>query len=875
MKWTTGKLREEYLSYFESKGHERKDGAGLVPSDSSMLFTSAGMVQFKDIFWGRAEPANRRVTTCQRCFRATDIDRVGKTWYHHTFFEMLGNFSFGDYFKRGAIEMAWEFVTEVLGLPEEKLWVSIYKEDDRAYGVWRDEIGVPERKIVRLGKEENWWGPVGGSGPCGPDSEVFYDVGPEYGCGDDCRGVACDCNRFNEIWNLVFTGYEMDEEGRLTELEDQNIDTGMGLERTAAILQGVNSDFAIDIFRPLVEAEKEKFGLDEVSEDEKEHLFRIADHVRGAAFLVSEGIIPSNEGRGYVLRRVIRNAVHSGEALGYGAPFLTSFLDQVEETMADAYPEISERRKLIEEVLGSEEKNFRSTLKKGEEVFYELKGKIKEEDEGDVLAGKSAFRLYDTHGLPLEVIKELAEEHDLEVDMEGFEKELEKQKERARKESDLSNSESELSFLPEEETTFVGYREDSARSLITHLIEDGEPVEELKEGQQGLLVLEETPFYAESGGQVSDTGTVEIEGEGKACVTSVEKRSGVYLHELEVLFGRLRVEEECMASIDAERRRAIERNHTATHLVHRALKEVLGPHIVQSGSKVGPGELRFDFNHFTTLSLEEKREVEDVVCRKILEDRPVRISFTSSVEEAKEAGAVAHFEEEYKNQEEIRTVSVEGYTKELCGGTHVNRTGEIGGLKIVSSGTVAAGIRRIRAVTGTELLEAFRRRVDTLEELAEITGSGRKDLVSRVESIIDEKDRMEKKWEETSGKLLSSLKERLKEEKKTLKKGELVVAEPPVSSSQLRRLADILEGELSGVVILGAGEDGTASLVCKVSSEVAELVSAQKLMEEMVPIIGGGGGGNETFAQGGGPKRESLFEALEAGSNLAEEAMSG
>ena len=873
MDWTTDELREEYLSYFESKGHTRQDGGGLVPSDPSMLFTSAGMVQFKDIFWGRVEPTENRVTTCQKCFRANDIEKVGETWYHHTFFEMLGNFSFGDYFKTGAIEMAWEFVTDVLDLPEDKIWVSVYKDDEEAYQIWRDEIGVPERKIERLGDKENWWGPVGGSGPCGPDSELFYDVGEEYACGPDCKGLACDCNRFNEIWNLVFTGYQMDGEGRVTELDKQNIDTGMGLERTAAVLQGVESDFQIDIFKPIVEKTMDTLGFCSISGLEKEKVYRISDHVRGASFLISEGILPSNERRGYVLRRVIRRAVRSAESLGYGGSFLSSLLPPVIETMGEVYPQISERRKLIKDVLDSEEENFRSTLDKGKELFSGISDKVHEQG-GDLISGEDAFRLYDTHGLPLELIKRLADRHQLSVDIQGFRERLEEQKSRAREDSSIADSGEDLSFLPKEDTDFVGYEKDRVKSRITHLILKGEPVEKLKEGEQGLLVLEKTPFYAESGGQVTDKGVIKVRGEGEARVKEVEKRRNIFLHRIEVTSGFLRKGSSCLASIDKRRRRAIERNHTVTHLIHKALQEVLGPHIVQSGSKVGPEELRFDFNHFENLKEEEKREVEDVVYRKILEDRPVEVSFADSVEEAKKEGAVAHFDEEYRGKKRLRIVSVEGFSKELCGGTHVERTGKIGCLKIVSSETIAAGIRRIRVITGTAVMDYIRGREDSMEKLARITGSGRKELVDRVQSIIEEKKEINQKWEETTDKLLSFVKDKLEEKKRNLKEGELLVARPPVSSSQLRRLADLLEGQINGVVILGASGDGTASLVCKVSSQLSELVSARELIQEMAGIVGGGGGGDRVFAQGGGPRQESLNEALRTGSSIAEKALS-
>ncbi|MFW6071172.1 MAG: alanine--tRNA ligase [Candidatus Bipolaricaulota bacterium] len=869
MEWTTDELREAYLDYFEEKGHERMEGSGLVPDDPSMLFTSAGMVQFKDVFWGKREPDYEKVTTCQRCFRANDIERVGETWYHHTFFEMLGNFSFGAYFKEGAIKLAWEFVTDVLGFDEEDLWISVYETDEEAYGIWEEEIGVPGRKIVKLGKDENWWGPVGDSGPCGPDSEIFYDAGEEYSCGPDCEGVACDCNRFNELWNLVFTGYQMDESGQVRELERQNIDTGMGLERVASVLQGVDSDFEIDIFRPLIEKLKNVIGLNSYTESQESNVNRIADHVRGAAFLIAEGVIPANEGRGYVLRRIIRRAVQAGDRLGMKETFLTSGLPPILDTMGDTYPDLVERRDLVENVIENEESTYRNTLDEGEQLFYRLASDLKEEDESEI-PGEDAFRLYDTHGLPYSFLEELAEEEGLEVDKDGFERELEKQRSRSRSEQ-AEGKEIELLDVPE--TEFVGYERDQCIAEVLGLLKDGEEVRSLEEGEEGLVVLDRTPFYAEAGGQVSDVGTLENE-QAEARVIEVKERKGAYYHQIEVKSGTLEPGEEVTSRIDEGRRRSTERNHTATHLLHQALQRVLGPHVVQSGSKVSPEELRFDFNHFEIPAEEERQEVEDLVNRVILDDRKVSVNWVESVREAREIGASAHFEEEYRGKEKLRTITVENYSKELCGGTHVNRTGEIGGFAIKSIETIASGIRRVRALTGENFLEDYRERRNRLSRLADLAGSGESDLIERFRSILDQQEEMREELERKSERLLDIVKEKLVQDATTYGEVSVVAAHVDVDSSDLQKLADKVENEMKGVVILGTVGDDGGSLVSKVSESLTDGLNAGEIIGEASEVLGGGGGGSAGFAQGGGPNAASMEEALQTGVNMVESELS-
>ncbi len=869
MDWSTDKLREAYLSFFEEKGHQIREGTGLIPDDPSMLFTSAGMVQFKDIFWGVRKPEVSRVVTCQKCFRTNDIERVGETWYHHTFFEMLGNFAFGDYFKLGAINLAWEFVTEVLGFEEERLWISVYETDQGAYDIWKDEIGVPESKIARLGDEENWWGPVGDSGPCGPDSEIFYDAGEEYKCGPDCKGVACDCNRFNELWNLVFTGYEMDRDGNVSELPSQNIDTGMGLERVSAVLQGVDSDFEIDIFRPLMSELKGTIKLNSYSEKQEKLVRRIADHLRGAAFLIAEGVIPSNEGQGYVLRRLIRRCVQAGDRLGMKETFLTSNLAPVFDTMGKTYPELVERKDFIENVVGNEEQSYRETLTEGEELFYRLASDLSEESESRI-SGVDAFKLYDTHGLPLSFLEKLANKEGLEVDHEGFREQMEQQ--RARSRSEQEQEDMLQTVVDTEKTDFVGYHQDEVEAQVLALTDSDGMVDSLKAKQQGFVVLDRTPFYAEAGGQVGDTGSLKSEN-SVVSVVDVFKHKGVYYHKVTVKEGELCVGDQLVAKVDTPIRRATERNHTSTHLLHEALKKTLGPHVVQSGSKVSPAELRFDFNHFQIPTRGELSEIEDLVNSVILENRRVTEDWVETVEQAKNLGASAHFDEEYRGKEKLRIISVDNFSKELCGGTHVNRTGDIGGFAITSVETIASGIRRVRAVTGEGFLSEYREKRKREDEIARLVGTGRTNLVKRIESILTRQSNLEDKLDKKNHKLLNAVKEQVLKRVDRKDGIEIVSALPNVDSTDLQQLADLVESEVTGVILLGALEEDSASVVCKVSDTLTEKFDAGKIVREAAEVLGGGGGGSSGFAQGGGPNKNFLEEALSSGVNIVKSSI--
>ncbi|MCD6141489.1 alanine--tRNA ligase [Candidatus Bipolaricaulota bacterium] len=848
------KLRNLYLEYFEAHGHTRLPSSSLVPNDPTLLFTAAGMVQFKDIFWGRRAPDHPRVTTCQKCFRTTDIENVGVTAFHHTFFEMLGNFSFGDYFKEGAISLAWKFVTEELGIPKEKLWVSVYEEDEEAYAIWKDVIGIPPERIARLGKEHNWWGPVGNSGPCGPDSEIFYDTGEENACGPDCRGVACDCDRFSEIWNLVFMQYAAREDGSLVPLERKNIDTGMGLERTAAVLQGVATDFEIDLFAPLIEAIA---AAAEVEDRVARNI--IADHVRGGLFLIADGVLPGNEKQGYVLRRILRRAVRAAERLGIPPGSLAGFIDPVIDVMGKTYPEIVSARALAAQVMRSEEDSFRRTLRAGERRLEERLTALIEAGER-ILPGEIAFELYDTYGFPLEMTAEIAGERGIEVDREGFDKAMAGQRARSRSFTENVTVSGSVS-LDLQSTEFVGYEILKTEAELLRKVD----------GEQLAFVFDRTPFYAESGGQVGDTGLIEnLDRPGRAEVTDVQKTpGGAFLHRVQIRAGEFEPGDRCRLEVNAERRARIARHHTATHLLHAALRKVLGEHVIQAGSLVAPEELRFDFSHFSRMTDEEIAQVEELVNSVVLSDIPVETQ-EMPLEEAKKTGAMAHFEEEYRGKARVRVVSVGEFSRELCGGTHVARTGEIGLVKITSEESVAAGTRRIHALAGMESLRQFQSDAALLGAVRARLGDDPLAGIDRLEGEI------------------SALRERLRaatEAILTAKRDELLAAgtervgEVTIVSGRLdlevdalKRLADLIEEKARpAVVLLGGAIDGRGIVVAKVSKGVS--AHAGNAVRAMANALGGGGGGAPHFAQGGGPNAAALDHALAIGKGMVEKEL--
>ncbi len=849
----SAELRRAFLEYFRENGHVILPSSSLVPQDPTLLFTSAGMVQFKDIFWGKVPPRYPRVTTCQKCFRTTDLERVGLTPYHHTFFEMLGNFSFGDYFKEGAITLAWTFLTKELGLPKERLWVSVYEEDDEAYAIWRDLIGVPPERIVRLSKEHNWWGPVGNSGPCGPDTEIYWDWG-DPPCGPDCK-PSCDCGKFSEIWNLVFMQYDAQPDGTLRELARKNIDTGMGLERMSAVLQGVRSNFQTDLFRPILEA---IHALSSSPNSQSQNV--VADHIRAVVFLVADGVLPdSEESRGSVLRKVFMRMFRHADRLGIPGAELVRLLAPVVETLGDVYPEIVERRPLVERVILAEAEVFR----RRKEALERLMAKLPEGTE--VIPGKVAFTWYDTYGIPRDFIEAEAQEHGLSVDWEGFEEELAAQRARSRQVLSYDT----VGITGEEAvaaraTKFVGYATLVAEAPLEAIFAGkAEPLRALSSGEEGHFVFPETPFYAEAGGQIADTGLIEnLSRPGKAAVLDVQKSPHGTLHKVRVLEGEFRAGDRCLLRVDEPRRKAIQRAHTATHLLHAALRRVLGEHVIQAGSWVGPEELRFDFTHFSGLSPEELERVEELAFAAVLQDIALVVE-ELPLEEAKKKGAIAHFEEEYRGKEKVRVVQVPGFSMELCGGTHVLRTGEIGAIVILSEESVAAGTRRIRAFVGERArkylaeLRAERRKLAALLEAPE------GEVLAKAEKVLAELSGLrrdnERLREELALLRAKDLASRAEEVNGTKLLGAVVEGDPEAVKALADRLVELLG---RGVVVLGTAYAGRGFLVAKVSG--VETVSAGDLVKAGAQVLGGSGGGRPTFAQGGGPKTEKLQEAVAA-----------
>ncbi len=856
-------LRKRYIEYFIEHNHHHLPSATLVPNDPTLLFTAAGMVQFKDIFWGHVAPTFPRVITCQKCFRTTDIENVGKTAYHHTFFEMLGNFSFGDYFKAQAIKFAWEFLTSELSIPVERLWVSVYEEDDEAFTIWKDEIGIPQERIVKLGKEHNWWGPVGNSGPCGPDTEIFFDAGEERACGPDCRGVACDCDRFSEIWNLVFMQYDAQEDGSLLPLKRRNIDTGMGLERTAAVLQGAKTDFDINLFAPTMEAIQAAMPRSLTAADTLNRNI-VADHIRGILFLIADGVLPANDKQGYVLRRILRRAIRSGEKLDLPQGTLSTLIDPVIETLGDVYPEIVAARPLAQRVISHEEETFRKTLRAGEARLERIIERLADQNIR-TFPGEVAFELYDTYGFPIEMTNEIVSEHGIALDTDGFREEMAQQRQRSRKSVfvDLRDG-IEIGGVIEsaKPTLFLGYESTEANAEIVDIKKDP--------AATTYVALDQTVFYAEGGGQIADTGMIEnLSRYANAKVLDVKKnKNGVFIHRIEIEEGTFAVGDKCHLIVDEQRRKRIARNHTATHLLHAALRRVLGEHVIQAGSYVGDGELRFDFSHFERVTEDELAQVEDLANSIVLRDLPV-VTEEMSLAEAKKTGAMAHFEDEYRGKDVIRVVSIGDFSRELCGGTHVSRTGEIGLIKVISQESVAAGTRRIRAVTGEGTLAWVRKR-DQLLALVESTLGD--DPIAGLSRLQEEKRSLEDELAALTAASLVQMRDDLLARREDIGGTNVFAERVDADGAQLKELADLVEEKgRPAVVLLLAQAGGKGIAVCKVSDELQ--VNAGKIVRTLTSEFGGGGGGNRAFAQGGGLRADSLDQALQKGTEAIRSAL--
>ncbi len=874
-------IRQAFLDYFRKKGHEIVPSSSLVPADDpSLLFTNAGMVQFKKVFLGEEKRPYTRAASCQKCVRAggkhNDLENVGYTARHHTFFEMLGNFSFGDYFKKEAIEFAWEFLVERLGLPREKLWVTVFREDDEAAELWPRLTGISLDRVVRLDEEDNFWA-MGDTGPCGPCSEILIDQGEDVGCKrPDCK-VGCDCDRFLEIWNLVFMQFFRDETGKMSPLPEPCIDTGMGLERIAAVCQGKLNNFDTDIFENIMALLSELSGKAYGSSDATDIAMRvIADHSRAAAFLIADGVIPSNEGRGYVLRRIIRRAVRYGRVLGLREKFMKRTAFQVVEDMGEVYPELVKNREFIGQVLDHEGERFAQTLGLGLRMLDEHVHELRQKGE-ETISGNFIFKLYDTYGLPVDIVQDISKELGLRLDREGFERMLREQRERSKK----SARETVTEKLPAaykkliddgKATEFTGYKETSSRARVLALVSEGKETESAPQGWKGELVSDRTPFYAESGGQTGDKGEIKTPS-GRAVVRDTVKKGDLIIHKIEVSQGEIRIGEEASMKVMEDRRLDTARNHTATHLLHAALRQVLGEHVRQSGSLVEPDRLRFDFTHFSALSRQELKEIEKIVNEKVRADLPVDTQVLTQ-EEAISMGAMALFGEKYG--ELVRVVTIPDFSMELCGGTHLEKTGQIGLFKIVSESSVASGIRRIEAVTGARAVEAVQEMEDEFLDIASRLKCPVNAITKRIESLSERIKELERelKARETGG--------AIKDVKGLVDKAEEVSGVRLVSAkvegldaAALRELGDRIRDRLNkGVVILGSSKNGKAMLLVMATKNITDSINASELIRAISKEIKGGGGGRADMAQAGGKDPSGLERAIKKGVEEAKRALS-
>jgi alanyl-tRNA synthetase len=877
---TADEVRSRFLDYFAERDHKVVASSSLIPRDDpTLLFTNAGMNQFKEVFLGHEQRSYVRAVSSQKCMRVSgkhnDLENVGPSSYHHTFFEMLGNFSFGDYFKEEAIEMGWELLTEGYGLPAERLWASVYHEDDEAFELWKKVVGLPDHRILRLGKKDNYWS-MGDTGPCGPCSEIHFDYGvgdfewPAPGPYQEPEDVDLDADRFVELWNLVFMQFNADGSGDVAPLPAPNIDTGAGLERLAAVVQGVRSNYDTDLFRPLIDAVAERAGRAYGDNEEDDVALRvIADHCRATAFLLADGVGPANEGRGYVLRRLIRRAVRFGMKLGFDQPFFHRSAAEVVQRMGDVYPELRQAEELIERVTTSEEERFFRALAAGTQVFEEVVEEVKEAG-GDTIPGSEAFRLYDTYGLPLELTREFGEDVGLAVDESGFQEAMEAQRTRARAAwkggGEASAAQQLIAKLADkgiERTEFVGYTElERDHSRVLGLLHDDHPVEVLEGGQSGALIVDVTPFYSESGGQVGDRGTVESANARGEVTDTHRLAGGLVVHHVELTDGTLRLDDEVRLQVDAERRAHTVRNHTATHLLHAALRERLGEHVRQAGSLVAPDRLRFDFSHFAPVDDEEVAELERDVNDAIRADIDTVIR-EMPYGEAIDQGALAFFGDKYGDQ--VRVVSIPGVSMELCGGTHVSRTGEIGTFVITKEESVAAGTRRIEAITGAAAIDTLQRQRDLLHRVMADLQAGEDELHDHLEKLVQRVRAAERENEELKVRLASRAAAEDGEEAVVEVAGVGVLCREVegLDAGGLRNLADSMKAKLgSGVVILGTATNGKAQLIVGVTKDLSARVKAGDVVRELAQIVGGGGGGKPEMAQAGGPDASRLGEAL-------------
>ena len=863
---TSAELRKAFLDYFVSQGHTCVDSSPLVPAnDPTLLFTNAGMVQFKDVFLGRDKRPYSRACSSQRCVRAggkhNDLENVGYTARHHTFFEMLGNFSFGDYFKREAIQFAWEFLTRVLQLPPDRLWVTVYADDDEAANIWLQEVGVDPQRFSRIGdkpggrsyESDNFWA-MGDTGPCGPCSEIFYDHGPDIWGGPPGTPEE-DGDRYIEIWNLVFMEYNRDADGELHALPHPSVDTGMGLERLAAVMQGVHSNYEIDLFQALIKAAAEATGTGDL---ESKSLRVIADHIRSCAFLITDGVLPSNEGRGYVLRRIIRRAIRHGYQLGCSQPFFYRLVDALDREMGEAYPELTRAREQVAKVLKLEEQRFAETIEQGMKILDEAIAGL----DGATIPGELVFKLYDTYGFPADLTADIGRERDLGVDMVGFEREMKQQRERARAASHFSMDLS-LTADFEGETGFTGYEHLQDEAMVLALFRGGESVQSLQAGEQGSVILDLTPFYAESGGQVGDAGR--LTGAANRAVFEVldtqKQGAGLIAHIGSMGEGILSVGDPVRAEVNAEKRRSTALNHSATHLLHAALRQVLGDHVQQKGSLVNAERLRFDFSHFEAIPREQLLEIERLVNQEIRGNHEVETRIMS-LDDAKAAGAMALFGEKYGDQ--VRVLRMGDFSTELCGGTHVRAVGDIGLFKIISEGGVAAGVRRIEAITGEAALRWVEDEEAQLLQIAQLVKSSREDLESKVIQLVERARRLEKDLDQLKGKLASATGSDLASAAVDVSGAKVLAAElEGADPKTLRETMDQLKNKLqSAVILLTTVSGGKVSLVAGVTKDLTDRAKAGDLVKAAAEKVGGRGGGRPDMAQAGGTDPSGLPAAL-------------
>ena len=868
-------LRRMFLDFFESKDHLVLKSFPLVPqNDKSLLLINAGMAPLKPYFTGQEDPPSKRVATCQKCIRTNDIENVGKTSRHATFFEMLGNFSFGDYFKRESLAWSWEFLTKVIGLDENRLYPSVYLEDDEAFDIWNKELGVAKERIYRMGKEDNFW--EIGSGPCGPCSEIYYDRGEKYGCGEATCEVGCECDRFIEVWNNVFTQFNGDGNGNYTELEKKNIDTGMGLERLAVAVQDVESIFDIDTFKVIREKVCELAGIVYLKDPKKDESIRIiTDHIRAVTFMASDGIIPSNEGRGYIFRRLLRRAARHGRLLGIQNLFLADLAGIVIKESKDGYPELEEKKDYILKLLAIEEEKFNKTIDQGLSILQDMQNDL-EKNKKNILPGEDVFKLYDTYGFPFDLTKEILEEKGYEIDEKGFLAAMEVQRETARSARGTTNymgaEETIYQQLDHSLTTkFVGYETLNHSSTISALTTDNEIVDELIAGQEGTVIVEETPFYATSGGQVADLGTIVNAQLEFVVEDTIQLQGGKIGHIGRVTKGSMKVKDRVELKVNPELRSSTAKNHSATHLLQKALRMVLGNHVEQAGSFVSSDRLRFDFTHFSAMTDEEISKVEDIVNEHIAMSLPVNTQIMS-IEDAKKEGAMALFGEKYSEQ--VRVVSMGDFSKELCGGTHVSNTASITVFKILSDTGIAAGVRRIEALTGQCVLDYYKGLENRLYEAAKTAKAEPSQLTGRIESLFEEIKALKSENEKLKSKLASSSLGDVMDQVKEVKGVKLLAANvPELDMNGLRNLGDQLKDKLGeGVVILASSTaPDKVSLVAMVSEDtIKKGAHAGNLIKELAVLVGGGGGGRPNMAQAGGKNAAGIKDAIAKASEVLE-----